>query len=61
MLNRTPVTWAEKKDYDLFYLKKFSKDYFLAGGTVDPFKASLSKDFKEKHPTYIKIAKGKSL
>lgn len=58
MLNRTEVTPREKKDYQLFYLRSFSNEYYSSGGTSDPEEANLSEEFIKKHPSYLAIAKG---
>lgn len=58
MLNRTSASRREKRDFDIFYINSHSKDYYLAGGTVDPSDANLSADFLEKHPTYLQLVKG---
>lgn len=57
MLNRTEVTRKEKRDYELFYLKTFSAEYYEAGGADDPDEAKLSQEFVERHPTYLQLVR----
>lgn len=58
MLNRTLVSRKEKRDYELFYLKTFSVNYYEAGGAADPDEATLNQEFVERHPTYLKLVRG---
>uniref|UniRef100_A0A6A7FSE4 Tubulin-specific chaperone E-like n=2 Tax=Hirondellea gigas TaxID=1518452 RepID=A0A6A7FSE4_9CRUS len=57
MLNRTQVTVKEKRDYELFYLKKFSCPYYDAGGSENPTSDTvLNQDFVQEHPTFLQLA-----
>lgn len=58
VLNRSALSLKEKRDCELFYLKTFSCEYYKSGGKEDQEPDSLSQEFKEKHPTYLKLIKG---
>lgn len=55
VLNRTELSPKEKRDCELFYLKTFSSEYYKNGGKEDPNSNSLSHEFREKHPTYLRL------
>lgn len=57
MLNRTHVNPREKRDYQVFYLRSFSADYYSSGGTENPEEGKLSEEFIKKHPSYLAVAK----
>lgn len=57
VLNRSELSLKEKRDCELFYLKTFSCEYYKSGGKEDQEPDSLSQEFKEKHPTYLKLIK----
>ena len=56
-LNHTRFSPKEKRDFELYYLKSFSDDYYESGGTEDPAQAQLTEAFVRKHPTYMEIVK----
>ena len=58
MLNRTEISRNERRDYEMFYLKQFSNEFYLSGGTEDPSEEKLSEDFLNKHPHFINLVKG---
>ncbi|XP_063861604.1 tubulin-specific chaperone E-like isoform X1 [Scylla paramamosain] len=57
VLNRTELSPKEKRDCELFYLKTFSSEYYKNGGKEDQNSNSLSQEFIEKHPTYLRLIK----
>ncbi|KAB7496980.1 hypothetical protein Anas_10985 [Armadillidium nasatum] len=57
MLNRTHVNPREKRDYQIFYLRSFSGDYYSNGGTENPEEAKLSEEFIKKHPSYLAVVR----
>ena len=59
MINRTEYTVKEKKDYELFYLKQFSTEFYSSGGSENLEIENISQGFQKKHPNYLSLVKGK--
>ncbi|GFS08897.1 tubulin-specific chaperone E-like [Elysia marginata] len=52
LIDRTPITFEERKGAEIDYLKRYGKDWKNVGGSSDPAKNKPSQLFVEQHPRF---------